>query len=354
MRVLALSSLPTIGAGNRLRVEQYAPLLRSRGIQLVTSAFFDESTYKVLYSPGHTLEKALGVGRGALRRARDVLRSTTYDLAIVYRESAPLGPPVMERVFGLRRLPYVFDFDDAIYLGPVHPANARWRFLRPPGRAADSARRARVVIAGNAYLATWARHHNPRVEVLPTPVDTDVFRPLPRQPGKEVVLGWVGSTTTAPYLRLLDGPLAELATSTSFTLRVIGGVYWHDGARVDVRPYRLELEAEEVAQFDIGLLPEPDDQWSRGKGAFKAMLYMACGVPVVASRVGVNEEVIGDGGFCVDTPEEWVYAIKSLASDPALRRSMGRAGRERIEQHFALRVLAPRFGDILQRAAGMA
>ncbi len=355
LRVLCLTSLPTSGAGNRLRVEQYTEPLREFGIELVISSFFDEGTYAVLYRRKHTMAKALGVLRGMARRARDAFQARNSDLVLVYRESAPLGPPLFERMLARRGVPYVFDFDDALFLGPVHPANKMWSWLRHPSRAEESVVRATAVVTVNDYLAEWARRFNARVHVIPTPVDTDRYLPVPRQGrSAELVIGWIGSSTTAPYLHLLDDVFSELACrGLNFLVRVIGGHYSHPVARVELRPWRLATEAEDVGTLDIGLLPEPDDPWTRGKGAFKALLYMASGLPVVASRVGVNPEVIREGetGFCVDDRLAWVSAIERLAADPALRARMGTSGRRHVEERYSLRIQAPRLAAVLMEAA---
>lgn len=354
MRVLCLVPYPTLGASNRLRVEQYAPLLADQGIRLEISAYLPERTYRVLYRRGYLVEKVLGVLLGALRRFVDLGRAKRYDLVLVHRESAAIGPALFERVLTALRVPYVLDFDDAIFLPTAHPANRRWQWLRPPGRVAESARRARLVIVGNEYLASYARRWNQRVVVLPTPVDTDRHRPrASRVAGPHTVIGWVGSSTTSPYLRLVDGPLAAVGARDDVELRVIGGEYANPAVRhVVVRPYSLEREPTDVAQFDIGILPEPDDPWTRGKGAFKALLYMATGLPVVASAVGVNCEVVVDAvtGYCVATEEEWRLALERLIAEAELRRKMGEAGRARAEEGYSLRTLAPRFGALLREA----
>ena len=352
--MLSLVTLPTLGGGNRVRIEQYVGSLRAAGVDLQVSSFFDDAAYAILYRPGHLAEKVWAVFRGVARRLRDLSRLRRYDLVLVYRESAPLGPPLFERVLRRLRIPYVFDFDDAIYLAPVHPSNRRWAWLRRPSRVVETARHAAAVIVGNEYLATWARLHNAVVEIIPSSVDTERFRPdLVGPRDRSVVIGWVGSSTTAPYLGLLDGPLAELArTDPELRMRVIGGTYCHPAMPVETLPYRLEEEPADVATFDIGVLPEPDDAWTRGKGAFKALLYMATGLPVVASNVGVNSEVVVDGvtGYCVNTDDEWVAAISRLAADPALRREFGRLGRERVERLYSAHHQAPRFEAVLRAA----
>jgi glycosyltransferase involved in cell wall biosynthesis len=343
-RVLAVVPYPTLGASPRLRIEQYAPALRSAGIDMTVSPFFDDAAFRVLYLPGHTLSKALGVLRGVLRRIGDAVRAGGFDVVVVHRESAPIGPPLFERIVRARRIPYVYDFDDAIFLRSIHSSNRAFGWLRG-ANAAEVTRRAALVIAGNEYLAAWARRLNPRVVTLTTPVDTDRHTPAtePSAAHAPLVLGWVGSGTTAAYLHLIDGALARLASRHRFEVNVIGGTYAHDAVSVRTFPYSLTDEPAQVRAFDIGLLPEPDDDWTKGKGAFKGMLYMAAAVPVVASRVGVNEEVIDGGGFCVDDEDGWVDALDRLMRDAELRARMGAAGRARIVERYSLAALAPHF-----------
>lgn len=350
MRVLCLVPYPTLGASNRLRVEQYAAPLRLEGIELVVSPFLDDAGYAVLYRRGRTLAKMLAVVRGVGRRIRDVARARRFDVVLVHREASLVGPPLVERALNLLGVPYLYDFDDAIFIVPPYGANRRWDWLRPSGRIEEIARRARVVVAQNEYLAAWARSHNPRVAIVPTPVDTDRHRPGPQEDRRPLVLGWIGSPTTAPYLHALDTVVERVARTHDIVVRVVGGDYYHPGVGVDVRPYRFDQEPREVAAFDIGLLPEPDDEWTRGKGAFKALLYMASAVPVVASRIGVNADVIGDAGYCVDTDDQWVAALERLLVDPVLRREIGARGRARAEDRYSVRVTTPKLAAALREA----
>jgi glycosyltransferase involved in cell wall biosynthesis len=329
-------------------------LLRAEGIELVVSPFFDTAAYGVLYRKGGLRRKAVGVLKGLMRRLADLWRVRSYDLVVIHRESAPVGPPLFERVLGAWHVPFVFDFDDAIFLGPIHPANRRWSWLRHPSRVAETTRRARSVIVSNEYLASWARKHNRDVTIIPTAVDLDRHRPSGRRPQDHIVLVWTGSSTTSPYLHLLDGPLTTLAGKRDdLVFRVIGGEYDHPHVPVRQLPYDLDGEPADVAAADIGVLPEPDDEWTRGKGAFKALVYMAAGLPVVASDVGINREVIVDGetGYCVCDDAGWVRAIEQLASDAALRARLGAAGRRRAEERYSIRVQAPRLAAVLRAAA---
>lgn len=352
LRVLCLVPYPTLVASSRLRVEQYAPALAALGIDLEVSRYFDDRGYDELQQPGNILPKIAAMVRGLVRRGGDVLRAKRYDVALIHREAVPVGPPFIERLLRARGIPYVYDFDDAIFMSPPYSVIRGWSRLRYSGRVAGIARGAAAVVVGNEFLAAVARGWNRRVIVIPTPVDTERFRPRagPRPDGP-FVLGWVGSPTTAPYLRLLDAPLAELSERHDIVLRCVGGTYTHPTARVEVWPYSLDHEPDDVATFDVGLLPEPDDPWARGKAAFKAILYMATGVPVVASRVGANPAVAPDGevGFCVGD-EGWVAAIDQLIGDAALRDRFAKAGVARAQRRYSIDALAPALAEVLRAA----
>jgi glycosyltransferase involved in cell wall biosynthesis len=169
------------------------------------------------------------------------------------------------------------------------------------------------------------------------------------------VIGWLGSETTAPYLHLIDDALARLSQESDVVVRVVGGAYENSRLRhLDVREFALEREQSELEGFDIGILPEPDDPWTRGKGGYKALLYMAVGIPVVASRVGVNTDIVSDAetGFLVSTTDEWVAALRRLVADPGLRERMGAAGRARVTERYSIHVIAPRLAKALAAAVG--
>jgi glycosyltransferase involved in cell wall biosynthesis len=355
IRVLCLTPYPTSNASVRLRIEQQVPELGRLGVEVTLSPFLDKRGIAVLFRRGHVLAKAAAVLRGFLRRAADVFRLGRFDLLFVYRESTPFGPAFVERLALVRRLPIVHDFDEAIFVPNIHPANRAWAWLRDFQRPARLSAMATAVTVQNEYLAEFARRWNPHVTVIPTPVDTDQRRPRRGRGPGPVVIGWLGSETTAPYLHLVDEALARVSQEADVIVRVVGGAYRNPGVRqLEEREFALEREQLDLEGFDIGILPEPDDDWTRGKGGYKALLYMAVGIPVVASRVGVNTDIVSDAetGFCVSTTEEWIAALRRLVADPALRERMGAAGRGRVVARYSIKVIAPRLAKALAAAVG--
>jgi glycosyltransferase involved in cell wall biosynthesis len=197
--------------------------------------------------------------------------------------------------------------------------------------------------------------------MIPTSVDTRRYRPADagagevRGRGGVPVVGWIGSPTTAPYLRQLLPVLQRVRREHAFVLRVSGAgdAVEASGLEVDNQRWQLEREVELFNTCDVGVYPLTDDEWARGKCGFKAIQFMACGVPVVASPVGVNQEIIQDGvnGFLAATPDEWVRKLGRLIAEPGLRAQFAAAGRRTVEARYSLRVHAPHFAETLRAAA---
>jgi glycosyltransferase involved in cell wall biosynthesis len=356
VRVLALSPIPIEGAGCRFRIAQFVPYLREHGFDVTISPFYSREYFDIVYRRGHFVQKAAGVVPLLWKRLRALGEIGNYDLVFLYREAIPAGPPMIERAIAKRGIPIVYDFDDAIFLPNVSEANQRVSFLKKPERIAEVLRLCTKVIAGNEFLATYARRHSGDVTVIPTAVDTDYFKPAPPRPAGRgrLTVGWIGSPTTFQYLKGFAPVLREVAAAHPFTLRVSGA-----GERVDFPGLQVETPAwslaGEVALFntlDIGVYPLKDDDWSRGKCGFKAIQCMACGVPVVAQAVGVNREIIVDGenGFLASSPAEWAQKLGRLLSDAPLRERFARAGRKTIEERYSVRAVAPRLEAVLREA----
>jgi glycosyltransferase involved in cell wall biosynthesis len=288
---------------------------------------------------------------------RDVAR---FDLVLIYREIFPIGPALVERLLGgRRRPPVVFDFDDAIFLPSVSDANRGIRALKAPGKVSTIIRHSDHVIAGNDYLAAYARRYSDAVTVIPTCVDTTAFVPSPDTwtnngsgRSRTPVVGWIGSPTTSFYVRGLTEVFRRVQERHPFVLRVSGA-----GERLEVPgvtteqpPWSLPGEVRLFNTCDVGVYPLADDEWSKGKCGFKAIEFMACGVPVVAASVGVNREIIDDGvnGFLASTEAEWVEKLGRLLADSELRRRFGDAGRRTVERRYSLRVNAPTLAATLR------
>jgi glycosyltransferase involved in cell wall biosynthesis len=216
-----------------------------------------------------------------------------------------------------------------------------------------------VVIAGNDYLAARARAAGAaRIELLPSVIDLARYRQKTASPASSrFTVGWIGSPSTTPYLHSLAPVLRNLADVEGLRVVNVGGAPWTpEDLAVDNLPWSEDTEVEDMLRFDVGVMPLPDDPWARGKCGFKLIQYMGCGLPVVASPVGANAQIVEHGltGFHATTPDEWSQSLRALAGDPQLRARMGAAGFARVRTHYSLEAVAPRlvamFRDVLGRS----
>ena len=352
MRVLAIvPSVYDTNPSQRFRIEQWEPWLRARGVEITFKPFESGELHAVLYKPGRVPEKLKLVAEALRRRAGEVRAARQYDAVYLLREAALLGPPLFERWLARTGVPFVFDFDDAVFVPYVSPSNGYLSYLKFPGKTRAICRMAAHVMAGNQYLADYARQVNDRVTIIPTTIDTAKYTVEPRAENDVPVIGWSGSYSTAQHLSTLTNALRRLSERERFRLRVIGAQDFRiEGVDVEAMPWRSESEVEDLRPFDIGIMPLPADPWSRGKCGLKALQYMALGVPTVCSPVGVNSEIISDGetGLLASTDDEWVEKLSGLLRSADERARLGRAGRETVEARYSATVQAPRVLEIFQ------
>jgi glycosyltransferase involved in cell wall biosynthesis/uncharacterized protein YbaR (Trm112 family) len=357
LRVLALvPSVYDTSPGQRFRMEQWEPLLRQRGIEITYEPFESEDLHATVYQPGQISQKLRLVSQ-ALRRRSSLLRYVkNYDVVYIFREAALLGPPVFERLIYQSGVPIVFDFDDAIFVSYKSPSNGYLSYLKFAGKTKTNCRLAAHVMVGNPYLADYARQVNDNVTIIPTTIDTDEYKLLPdKKRSGPIVIGWTGSFSTVQHLDTVRGALKKLAERESFRLRVIGTPsYQVEGIDVKASKWNAETELEDLSEIDIGIMPLPDDNWSKGKCGLKALQFMALGIPTVCSPVGVNTDIIQDNenGLIASSEDEWVERLSMLLRSPELRERLGRAGRQTVERRYSATAQAPRVYEVFTSVAG--
>lgn len=356
MKVLFWVPYPTEGPSNRFRVEQYLPYLKERGIVYSLRPFWGSRVYKILYEHGHYLKKTYYFIKGIVGRIKDVMNLRDYDLVFVHREACSIGGAFFEKIASARK-PMIYDFDDSVFLPTYSSANRIARLLKMPRKIAQIVRMSCSVIAGNNYLRGYAAQYNGNVAVLPTPIDTNRYSPARNAAGDKhkVVIGWIGSYTNNQYLGIVRNALLELVRKygSSIEVRLIGCRRdFLNAPGVTCRNWSLSSEISDLQGFDIGIMPIWDDDWTRGKCAFKIVQYMSVGASVVASPVGLNKEIVRDGvnGFLAADEKEWLEKLCLLIDNPAIRQRFALEGRATIEREYSLKVMAPKFISILEKA----
>ena len=356
-RILVVCPYPE-GAvpGQRLKYEQYFEHLRSKGYQITVSPFFERSICNVLYEPGRYPQKVLGTLWGYIKRSLQLAQLPFYDGIYVFLYVTPFGGPFFEWLFRLLSRQMIYDIDDLVFLGKTTQYNQIVQWLRGPEKYFYQMRVADHVITCTPYLDSFVRKHNQRTTDISSTINTKTYRPIENYANDhQLVLGWTGSHSTVPYLRLLEHVLQGLREWHDFKLLVIGTAEFRiDGIEVEAFPFDRESEVRDLRRIDIGLYPLPDEEWVLGKSGCKALQYMAMGIPAIATAVGANFRVIENGisGFLVKSDDEWRLRLAELMGDPELRRRIGQAGRERVERYYSVRANEPTYLSIFEQVYG--
>lgn len=342
MKALFLVPYPTEGASNRIRVEQYIPYLKSQGIHCRVRSFLNRRFFEILYRPHHIIEKIFWLLICTANRIFDIVRALKYDIIFIHRETYPLGGPIIELILHKMKKPIVFDFDDSIFLPSTSEHNTYIERFKRPDKISKIIRLSRKVIAGNDYLEGYALKYNRNVIVIPSSVDTEKYCPdTTRQDKEKLIIGWIGSNTTKNFLYDIEDALVELsARYNNIEIEIVGADFYSPKLKNVVnRAWSLEDEVRVIRGFDIGIMPMPDNVWTRGKCGFKALLYMSVGISVVCSPVGVNNQIIEDGvtGFFAKDKTEWIERLSVLINDKALREKIGASARRKVEERYSVK-----------------
>lgn len=291
------------------------------------------------------------------KRIKRLFDLDAFDAVWVQCDLMPYVPGVIEVLPLRRRTRIVYDCDDAIFHNYDRHRNPIVRLLLG-NKLEPLLRRAAAATCGNDYLQAYVARFCADNEIVPTVVDTSVYktRCMGGAPSNAPVsIGWIGSPSTWSYVKPYVPLLRALTVNGAATFRAVGvGAQSKSIAEFTFTDWALETEVAEIQKFDIGIMPLTDDPWSRGKCGYKLIQYMACGLPVVASPVGVNAKLVrhGENGFLATTEKEWAEALSVLSADPELRARMGRAGRALVEREYSLASQVPRVAAVLRRAAG--
>jgi len=358
MRVLGLATYPVEAAATRFRMIQFIEPLAEHGIELSVYPFLDSRLHGSLYNRSHWPRTAVGLALASVRRVRELWRARKADVLFVQREAMMFGPPIVEWLaINLDRCPMVLDLDDATYVAYKSPTYGRLgSMLKWFGKTNDLIHWSRLVICGNREIASYVESKGRAAVVIPTVVDTTRFRPLAERQRTDVpVIGWIGTHSTYAYVKTIFPVLERLAREHRFRLRLVGTGEDNiaiPGVEIENPAWNLDREIVDFQSLDIGIYPIVEDDWSVGKSCFKAIQYMAVGVPFVVSPVGACQDIAESSQthFVARTEEEWYTHLSRLLSDEALRRRMGEAGRRYAVEHYSIEVHVSKLAEALRSA----
>jgi glycosyltransferase involved in cell wall biosynthesis len=336
--------------GQRFRIEQWQPYLEKDGISIDYYAFADQELTQIMPQKGKFFSKVSKLTKAFARRISQLSVLSKYDAIFLYRAATMAGPAILERALKMSGRPVIFDFDDAIFMSHTVDANRLFGWMKFAGKTGSICRVSDMVTVGNDWLAEYALKYNKNTFVVPTSIDTEIYQPVKREKNDKIIVGWTGSSTSQYHLEMFEPTLARLLEKHDVEIRVISN------RRPDFktvpftwREWSSETEVADIGQFDIGIMPNPLDEWSKGKCALKALQYMAIGIPTICSDVGANREVIqpGENGYLATTEEDWLELLEKLITDEKLRRKLGQAARKTVVEKYSMTRCAELFKNVI-------
>jgi len=349
MKVLSLTKYGQLGASSRLRTLQYVKLLNKAGIDLTIQNLISDKSLLLRYKIGrYPLSMIVFF---YLRRLKILIKTNDFDLIWIEKEALP-WLPVWFEILLFRGKPYVLDFDDATFHNYDQHRNSILRFFFRE-RIDKLMSRASLVVCGNAYLEKRAKKAGSlNILRLPTVIDLEKYQikkyidiSNKKNLDYQFKIVWIGSPSTQHYLEILKRPLQILAKKHQFILQIIGANEVEiPSIEIKIFPWFENTEASLIRNADIGVMPLIDKHWERGKCGYKIIQYMASGLPVIASPVGVNSKLINEGvnGFLAKNDEQWIKAFEVLFENRNLRIKMGLSGREIVEKNYSISITAPK------------
>ncbi len=344
-----------VAPSQRFRYEQYLSQLQDNGFSIVVSPFFTEKGYSLFYQSGNLVSKIYAITISYIKRCLLLFRVSPFDLVFIHREATPAGPPLIEYVIAkVLKKKIIYDFDDAVWLTDKTEESFFSKIARCRWKVALIIKWSHKVSCGNQYLADYSRLFSPNVFINPTTVDTKNLH-VPAEVDKseqQITIGWTGSRSTLKYLKTIL-PVLQIFEGkypkTSFLI-IADKDPKLPLKNACFRRWERETEISDLAEIDIGIMPMPDDPWTRGKCGFKALQYMAMQIPALVSPVGTNREIIEHGieGFWCSSFEEWFTCLKELMQNHTRRIEMGKRGKEKVTELYSVTSNSDNFLSLFQ------
>ena len=339
VRVLFFAYRPELNATSRYRVYKLIPHLEEAGIKCIVCPPFSNRLYsRLINKPGKvTLVVVMVVS--FFNRVIQLRHLAKCDVVVIQQELLRFFGPFLEHLVKFFKKKIIFDFDDANFA--LHQLANR----KPQSRYYDYSKTAKIiklsdyVLAGSEYLKDYAMQITDKVAKVPTSVDFERYT-LKNVDAQKPVIGWIGTSSTLKYLEPMEDVFSQLRKEgADFSVKIVcNKPFVFSSVETIYKKWKLEDEIADLKSFDIGIMPMPDDQFARAKCGFKAIQYMAVGIPAVCSAVGENLIIAqhNNGCLAVNEQQQWVEKLSLLIRDSKLRKAIGRRAREMIENRYNL------------------
>ena len=354
-KVLLICPYPIGGApSQRFRFEQYLSFLSENDFEITPKPFIDQKTWDLLYKPGLFGQKTVGMLKSFIKRFGLLFSLNKYDFVFMHREAMQFGPPIFEfilcKVFKKKVL---YDFDDAIWLKNHSDSNALLSFTKWYTKVNSICGWVTSIQCGNQYLANYAKKFNSNVNIVPTSIDTiKKHNRIIDYERKTITIGWTGSHSTMHYLDFIVPIIKLLEEKYTIQFLVISDRNpAYELTSLQYCKWNKETEIDDLAKIDIGIMPLKNNEWAEGKCAFKGLQYMSLGIATVMSPVGMNNQLIqhGENGFLAESEEEWLENLSLLIENKQLRKKIGLAGNQTIQNQYSVEALKPVYLDLFTK-----
>ena len=338
--------------GQRYRFEQVFDYLENNGIECYLANIINESDEEALYQSESIMKKVVVGLKSYKRRFVHLLSVRTYDLVVIYREALPSRSTFFENYISNKNIPILFDFDDAIWVKDVSTVNKKISWFKDEKKIEKLLPICSHITCGNSYLADYAKKFNKNVSIIHSTVDTDLYQPLELESSDGAVrIGWVGSHTTIKHFELITDVFIDLKNKYKEKVKfVVIGDENYQNTKLNLTGIKWDndKEVELFNSFDIGVMPLPNDEWTKGKCGMKGLLYMSVGIPAVMSCVGMNKEIINHGknGYLPVGHHHWVEVLSKLIDDKVLRKRIGNEGRKTVLKKYSKNIVKQTYHDL--------
>lgn len=354
MKILFLTKYEYLGASSRYRTLQYLPYLKEQNIDFDVKPLFSDEYLRYKYANGKE-NKLITIKRILKRIYVSLFESQKYDLLVIEKELIPYFPPILEYCLKFTKIPYILDYDDAVWHNYDNHKKAIVRFLFK-NKIASVIKNAKAVIAGSEYIKTFALQFNNNVYKIPTSIDMSKYQcSTGENDTDKFIVGWIGSSSTSKYILYISKALKRFTDKHNAIVHLVGFDF-KLSSKIEFKhkiiPWSEKNEVEEICKFDVGIMPLVDEPFERGKCGFKLIQYMGCKKPVIASPVGENNIIVEDSvnGFLVNNENEFYEKLKFFYTNRDIVEEFGINGFKKVNNFYSLQESQKKYLEVLKKA----